>query len=513
MKRFALGSPERLTTVLLWAAPLLIIAGLSAGLVTNRWNWLPLGLLALGGSALLLWLIQQSRVSTGFWGRRSTQTSTNAILTVIAVIALLGIINFLADRYSVEIDLTENRAFTLAAETRDVLQTLDQPVRVLVFDANAASRDRLLLEQYRRQANSQFSFEFIDPQEQPALAKKYNVTQVGQVIVVAGKKTQRIDEDLSESNLTPALIRVTSDRTIRAYFTTGHNELPLAGGAASLSEVAKLLEQRDIELLPLNLLEKGKIPEDANVIVVAGPRQPFLRLEQDLLKAYLNRGGSLLLMLDVDVNAGLDDLLNNWGLTLDNRWVIDGSGVGQQVGLGPDTIVVTTYGNHPITQRFAQGPSVFPRAQAIRIDPVKDDDIVEIVLSGPQTWAETDWESGNLEFTEGVDTKGPLPIGVAITRQLSNNPPKEARLVVFGDSEFATDGVIAYQGINSDLFVNSVLWLGDRDQKALSIRPRETTNRRLQLNVTTSRWLEIISVFLLPLVGFGAAVFVWWRRR
>lgn len=228
-----------------------------------------------GGIALLLWLIQQSRVSTGFWGRRSTQTSTNAILTVIAVIALLGIVNFLADRYRVEIDLTENRAFTLAAETRDVLQTLEQPVRVLVFDANAASRDRLLLEQYRRQANNQFSFEFIDPQEQPALAKKYNVTQVGQVIVVAGEKTQRIDEDLSESNLTPALIRVTSDRTIRAYFTTGHNELPLTGGSASLSEVAKLLEQRDVELLPLNLLEKGKIPEDANVIVVAGPGSPF----------------------------------------------------------------------------------------------------------------------------------------------------------------------------------------------------------------------------------------------
>lgn len=154
---------------------------------------------------------------------------------------------------------------------------------------------------------------------------------------------------------------------------------------------------------------------------------------------------------------------------MDNRWVIDGSGVGQQVGLGPDTIIVTTYGNHPITQRFAQGPSVFPRAQAIRINPVKDDNIVEIALSGPQTWAETEWQSGNLEFTEGVDTKGPLPIAVAITRQLSANPPKEARLVVFGDSEFATDGVIAYQGINSDLFCQFRTLVGRSQPKRPSL--------------------------------------------
>jgi len=513
MKRFALGSSAAVSTALLWVAPLCLIAGATAGIVSDRWDWVPLTLLSVGAGALLLWLILQSRVSGGFWGRRSTQMSTNAILTVVAVIALLGVVNVLGNRYSVDIDLTENQSFTLAVETRDVLQNLKEPVQVLVFDTNAASRDRLLLEQYRRHANNRFSFEFVDPQAQPSLARQYNVTQVGQVIVKAGTKTQRIDEDLSESNLTPALIRVTSDRTVTAYFTTGHNELPLTGGSASLSEVAKLLEQRDVELLPLNLLEKGKVPEDANVIVVAGPRQPFLRLEEDLLKNYLNRGGSLLLMLDVDVNVGLADLLKDWGLTLDNRWVIDGSGVGQQVGLGPDTIIVTTYGNHPITQRFAQGPSVFPRAQAIRIEPVKDDDIVELALSGSQTWAETDWQSGNLEFTEGVDTLGPLPLAVAITRTLSEEPAKQARLVVFGDSEFATDGVIAYQGINSDLFVNSVLWLGDRDQQALSLRPRQTTNRRLQLNVTTSRWIEISAVLLLPLLGFGLAVFLWWRRR
>ncbi len=513
MKRFALGSTVPFTTALLWAAPLFIIAGTTAGLVSDRWDWLPVTLLSLGGVALLLWLIIQSRVSGSFWGRRSTQTSTNAILTVVAVIVLLGVVNFLGNRYSVEIDLTENQAFTLAAETRDVLQNLEEPVEVLVFDTNAASRDRLLLEQYRRQSNDRFSFEFVDPQAQPSLAREYNVTQVGQVIVKAGSKTQRIDEDLAERNLTPAIIRVTSDRTVTAYFTTGHNELPLTGGSASLGEVAKLLEQRDVELLPLNLLEKGRVPEDADVIVVAGPRQPFLRLEEELLKRYLNNGGSLLLMLDVDVNIGLEDLLKDWGLTLDNRWVIEGSGVGQQVGLGPDTIIVTTYGNHPITQRFAQGPSLFPRAQAIRIEPVKDDDIVELALSGSQTWAETDWHSGDLEFTEGVDTLGPLPVGVAVTRTLSKEPLKQARLVVFGDSEFATNGVIAYQGINSDLLVNSVLWLGDRAQEELSLRPREATNRRLQLNVTTKRWIEMTAVFLLPLLAFGLAVVVWWRRR
>ncbi|MDG2991077.1 Gldg family protein [Candidatus Synechococcus calcipolaris G9] len=503
---------------LLGLAPLLLVAGIAAGVVTDTWNWLPMTLLALAGLCLLAWLVMEARVSGGFWGRRSTQVGTNALLSLVAVLVLLGVVNFLGDRYMVEFDLTENQNFTLAAETQEVITSLEEPVNILVFSANPNPSDRLLLEQYRRQSEGQVNFEFVDPQARPGLAQKYNIQRAGDVILEAGNTSRPLEGDLSETNLTPGILRVTSDRRTRAYFTTGHGEIPLTGEGSSLSEVAQALEQRAVEVEPLNLLETGNIPEDANVVIVAGPRQPFLELEENILEDYLKRGGSVLLMLDVDGNPGLTSLLSNWGLTLDSRWVIDGSGIGQQVGLGPDTVIVTQYGNHPITGKFAQGPSLFPRVQAVVVEPVDQDEVVDLVITGEQTWAEAEWQSGDLTFDEGVDTPGPLTLGVAISRPLAvpengETLDKESRLVVFGDSEFASDRVLAYQGVNSDLFINSVLWLGDRDDQVLTVRARESPNRRLQMNVATSRWISVISLLILPLIGFGLAVVVWWKRR
>lgn len=514
---------------------------LSTGVVTGGWGILPSVLLSLAGVSLLAWLVVQSRVSQGFWGRRSTQAGANNLLSLLAVIVLLGIINFLGARYSTQFDFSEGAQFSLAPESRDVLQSLEQPVTVLVFDDEPDDgSQRLLLEQFRQASQGQVTYEFINPTNQPGLARKYNVQTRGTVILESGNRSEPLEGELREADLTPALIKVTSDSQTRAYFTQGHGELPLSGGSNSLSQAIDVLNKRNVETLPLTLLANPEVPEDANVVVVAGPKQAFLAPEVNALEAYLQRGGSLLLMVDPDVNSGLEPLLNDWGIKLDNRWIIDGSGVGAQVGLGPDTVVAFDYGQHPITQRFAQGPSLFPQAQAILIMPQDQDEVVDLVSSGPQTWAEANPQADSFNFEEGQDQAGPLTLGVAITRPLSPaNPPepaaegesptanpeitapganqsettpKDARLVVFGDSGFAADSLFE-QGVNGDLFVNSILWLGERQDQPLSIRPKETTNRRLNLSVDLNRWVTLISVVILPLLGFGLAIGAWWQRR
>jgi ABC-type uncharacterized transport system involved in gliding motility auxiliary subunit len=102
-----------------------------------------------------------------------------------------------------------------------------------------------------------------------------------------------------------------------------------------------------------------------------------------------------------------------------------------------------------------------------------------------------------------------------MTQQLpsvGSAPVQKARMVIFGDSEFALDGTFN-QGLNGDLFLNSVTWLTDRSDQALSIRPKEPTNRRLQLTTATNRWLIFLSVGILPFGSLIAAVGIWWKRR
>jgi ABC-type uncharacterized transport system involved in gliding motility auxiliary subunit len=108
----------------------------------------------------------------------------------------------------------------------------------------------------------------------------------------------------------------------------------------------------------------------------------------------------------------------------------------------------------------------------------------------------------------------PTPTATATppTEQKSEQPAKESRLVVIGNSDFATNNIFQQQ-LNGDVFLNSVTWLSQQDQQPLSIRPKEPKNRRITLSTSQANLLTVLSLAVLPLLGFVAAVFMWWKRR
>ena len=83
---------------------------------------------------------------------------------------------------------------------------------------------------------------------------------------------------------------------------------------------------------------------------------------------------------------------------------------------------------------------------------------------------------------------------------------------MIGNSTFMTDGLFN-QAINGDVFLNSVRWLGQQDQQALSIRPKEAKNRRITLTNGQANFAGWLALGILPLLGFGTAIWMGWRRR
>jgi ABC-type uncharacterized transport system involved in gliding motility auxiliary subunit len=94
----------------------------------------------------------------------------------------------------------------------------------------------------------------------------------------------------------------------------------------------------------------------------------------------------------------------------------------------------------------------------------------------------------------------------------TNKKTSEARLVVYGNSNFAADGWFQQQ-LNSDVFLNSVSWLSQRDEQALSIRPKEPKNRRLNLTPEQAATIGWVALAVMPLFGFTTAGVMWWLRR
>jgi ABC-type uncharacterized transport system involved in gliding motility auxiliary subunit len=527
----------------------LITAGLTVGLISAEWGLIPLIFLISGILISCFWVVLQSQRSK-WWKQRSTQAGTNAILATLAVLTILGLINFLGTRYHLRTDLTETQLFTLAPQSKELLRNLPQPMKVWLFTRDQNYQDQELLENYRRQSPN-FKYEYVDPQARPGLAEKFGVKDFGEVYLEFENKYQLVqtvndNERLSEIRLTNRLQQIISNNTAKVYFLQGHGELRITNNQTntqnSITQVVQGLTDKNFTALPLNLTENPQVPDDATVVIVAGPKQELLSGEVQALQGYLNRGGNLLLMIDPNTNPKIDNLLKDWGVKLDNRLAIDISGQG--LGLGPAAPLVTEYGQHPITKEFGNGISLYPLARPLEITSVSGVESTPLLRTKPypSTWAESDQQSEKLEFNEGKDLKGPLTLGVALTRKLStqvtpiptssptstsspirtpsrtnaNSQPrtrtKESRLVVLGNSDFAKNGLFEQQ-LNGDVFLNSVTWLSQQDQQPLSIRPKEPTNRRITMSTAKANLLSISSLLLLPFLSFGAGAMIWWRRR
>ena len=545
---------------LFWSGPILTIMGISAGVVSGGWTSIPLGLIISGLVIIGLWVVFLGRGSNPqqpqFWNRRSTQVSTNALVSTIAVFVILGLINFMVSRHPTRIDLTEGELFTLSPESQQVVRS-SPAIKVWIFDGQQNSQDRDLLENYQRQ-NSKFLFEFVDPEANPGLASSFAIKNSGEnrdvyLELQSSKRRQFVQSispqtRLSENRITSGILQLTSDRRSKIYFLQGHGERSLDSGQGAISQAAQALKDKNFVGEPLNLGLTDKIPVDAVAVMVVGPVRPLLESETKALQDYLNQGGNLLVAVDPTLKSGLDNLLTLWGVKLDDRVVINASD--RQVrGKGPTAVVIAQYGEHPITKDFRNSNSIYPLARPVEITPVPGVQSTPLLLTDPNSWAESNLKEQPLKLNGG-DRPGPIAIGAAFSRQVTPSaqpspspsvspspqasvtpapspsiaaapsPPaspliqgsRESRLVVFGNSSFATDGLFG-QYLNGDVFVNSVSWLSQQEQQPLSIRPKDLKNRRITLTNEQASVLGFIALVAVPLLGLTSAGVVWWRRR
>ncbi len=555
---------------------ILTVAGLLPIIITQTRSILYLSLVIVGGTILFIWLVYLLVTGRRFWQKRSTQTGTNAFISTLSLVVILALINFIAVRYSPRIDLTENQLYTLSPETQEIDKNLQEPIKVYVFDKEITPQDEDLLENYQGY-NDNFQFEMVDPDIRVGLTQQFNVQSLGDVYLEYGDKKQLVQtlitfeqrEPLSEIKLTNAIEKIKKDYIPKIYVLQGHGEYSIEPSPeGSLSEATNSLQSKGYEVKPLNIIENSGIPNDADVIIIASPKRALFEQEIAALKRYSEEGGNLFLLLDPNIDPGLEPILKDWGIQLDNRLIIDGSGSGNIVGLGPTTPFITNYGNHPITEEFTNSISFYPLSRPIDTVEVENVQATSLLVTSEQMWAESNLESEEVIFDPEEDIPGPFDLGVALTRTItqetidnqiktddnieqknqddsensennqvddttnnqetspnneieenkkeqsnnSQNQNTESRLVVIGNSTFATNNLFNQQ-LNGDVFLNAVQWLSNQDEEPLSIRPKQAKDRRLNLSPLQANIITILSLGVVPLLGLIAAGITWWRRR
>lgn len=486
-----------------------------------------------GLGCILVYIASQWREVAGFFGTRSGRYGTLAAFSLLIVLGILVAVNYIGKKQNKRWDLTETGQYTLSDQSRNIVQKLDAPLQVQVFVQEQqfqSYRDRLREYEY---ASKQIAAEYIDPDKKPSVAQQSNVQQYGTLVFNYKGRSERTTAN-TEQDITNTIIKVVSGQVKKIYFTQGHGEHdPNSTERDGYQAIDNALINENYGVEKLVLAQTNKVPDDATAVVIAGPKTDFLTLEIDLLKKYLENNGKLLLMLDATMVPdaaplpNLNGLAHEWGVDVTDTLVVDASGMGRQIGAGPESVIAAGYPPHAITDRFGL-VTLYPMSRGLTLveGGVNGHNAAPIVQSGPQSWAETDIKglaSGGevtLDETKG-DKPGPITIAAAVTfakpdaqapdPKAANDPKPEARVAIFGDSDFPTNAVIGFSG-NKDMFMNAVGWLSQQES-LISIRAKEASDRRLTLTATQQNNITWMSLLMVPGLVFATGIYSWFRRR
>jgi ABC-type uncharacterized transport system involved in gliding motility auxiliary subunit len=498
---------------------------------------LPGGLRAwlIGGAVLaLLHLALRFEDVVGSVGKRQLRYGANAVLLSLVVLGILVGINWVAARRTTRWDLSKGQRFSLSDQSRKVVAGLKDEVKITYFQrGREAERGKARLQPFQA-LSDKLKVEYVDPVENPGPAQAYEVRGPWPILVVErGTNREKVTND-SEQDITNALIKVTRDRKRLVCFADGEGERGLEdSGDQGFSGAKAALTKNQYETKTVALLREKNVPADCTVFVVAGPEHDFLPESQAAIAAYVKGGGRVLLAIDPELKAATPNLvalLKGFNVEAGADLVVDASGMGQIFGAGPLTPLALEYPYHEITKDFRVATAYhMARSMSAGKETLPGVTAQDLIKTSAESWAETNLDlKVRPQYDAGKDKAGPISLAAVVTvagpapeptptpsPEPSPAPeapkPREGKVAAFGDSDFASNALLGFQG-NQDLFLNVVAWLSE-DQDLISIRPREPEDQRLTLSTQTLRNVAWVALVLLPgfFVVWGIAS--WWRRR
>ena len=451
---------------------------------------------------------------------------------VLLFLAAIGLGLWLSHEYHIQFDWTYAGDNSLSEASVLLLQKLNKPVKITAF---ATDRPELrqgirnTVDRYR-QHYKDMTLEFVDPDKDPARVRAANVRYDGELQVEYGGMRESLPL-ANEETLTNALARLGRGGERWVVFLGGHKERSPEGQASyDVSTWAQQLSQRGLKSRVLLLGENPQIPQNTSTLVIAGVRAALLPGEVKAITEYLKNGGNVLWLNDPAPTHqsaaaqhldpmrgdtagrslhGLAPVAEMLGIEFEPGVIVDPVAQALTDGASATFVVIAKYGRHPVVRDFNNNFStLFPEAGALRTHASQDWQVDTLLDTSASAWIETGVIGGEVRFDPGKDVRGPLTLGVALTRR---HEGKEQRVVVIADGDFLSNTYIGNGG-NLDLGMNLVNWTSG-DDAYLNIPTRTATDRQINLPHTTLVAIRFGFIIVLPLMLMGAGLMVWFRRR
>lgn len=494
--------------------------------------------LVLGIAAFSVFVVRCFQAVLHFFVSRQARYGANVAVSILATLGIAIVLNVIAaQRFDKAFDWTADKFHTLSDQTKNILRGLDREVKVIAFFNNSPNNPRSqqqhqlakdMLERYKRETDK-LTVEFVDPVADPQKTELYEI-KFDTTVFESGEKRERVTT-VDEQKFTSAIMKMVRDEVKKIYFLTGHEEQSIDDfEQRGYTQAKEKLEAQNYLVKTLILTTEPQIPADCALLVITGPKSPLAVHEINAISKYLDNNGKLLVMFEPsitraeDPNRNLVRLMERWGISVGNNLVVDRfqydfiGGIAAPAVIGFEFHQIVRHMRKLVT--FLTARSVAPKEGArpkLNVKSLgKTTDAVGV------SWGETarkeDGTFADPEYTPNEDAPPPVSLAAAVElmndEEISVDEPKKTktRIVAVGDADFASNFFFEATG-GGDLFLNAVNWL-TLEEDLIAIRPIDPNERILRrLTYGEAAFVQIASIFLIPLIIFFVGLVVWWRRR
>lgn len=481
-----------------------------------------------------------------FSPRRRWKIGFDMTVRTLLVLAVVVMLNFIGTQFSHRFFLSSQTSIRLSPQTISVLRSLTNQVAVTLYydkDDDLYPTIVALLNEYHS-VNPKISVravDYLDAGEAEKVKVQYNKfiepTEKNLVIfdcdhrvkIVSGNELARFDIQqtpgetkgrpefvkrptafIGEKTFTAMLLELESARQLKVYFLQGDGEPALDdSGENGYMLFASILRQDYLDVQPLELRSQNAVPDDCNLLVVAGPRAVFSETELQKISQYLAQGGRLFALFNYSSArqpSGLEAVLVRWGVDVGPGTVQDPKNTTSQSG---EDVLLYDFSQHPVVN-----PLTGLALQLLLPRPVGRVDLKNPPADAPQV---TELAASSPSSTLAGDPGAPprsYPLMVAVEQRNTAgvaNPRGATRMVVTGDSYFLDNKYIA-GGANRDFVSTAANWLLARPQ-LLDIGPRPVTEFKLLMTAQQQQEVRWLLLAALPGAVLLLGGLVWAVRR
>ena len=493
-----------------------------------------------------------------FARRRQTRYGALAMSGIVLALGIVVAINYILSRQNVRLGPDRGRpVLAVGSDATGARVPSHRPSACWCSTAIRSSRGIATRLGEYEYVSPQVTVEYVDIDRNPVRARQYDVQSYGTIVFEYEGRIERVVSS-SEQELTNGLIKAVEGEERTVYFVQGtrRSAIRRAASARGTARSSRRSSATTLAVETVVLAQAGAVPEDATVLVVAGPETDLLPAEADLLRAWLDRGGKLLLMLDPPETAdepgapNLVALAADWGMEnrhrrrrrRQRRGAVAGN---RRLGAGGGLLPAPCH-HRPVQPADRVSPRALrPAGGGRRRGPdcrgLRGDEPAKLGGARPErAGGGRGWRSTRRPATSPDRSRSPPRLSMVVDDAADGDDEPEpgdgedggaaeaggesgpeadpetggtveARLAVFGDSDFASNGAVGIQG-NSDLALNALNWLAEQDS-LIAIRPREPEDRRITLTADQQARINWLTLLMIPGAILGAGVYTWWSRR